>query len=420
MSLSIKDGNGNAQNIAVTNAGGQLTSWSQPSDGTNPITKTFDLDSSGVTHEWNLCVGLRQSASGGSVEVGTSGHPLRIDPTGTTTQPANLAQVGGTNTDTNSGNKSAGTLRVVIATDQPQLTNKLLVTPDSVALPAHQSVNVDQLNGTTIDTNSGTKSAGTLRVVIATDQPQLTNKLLVTPDSVALPAHQSCNVDQWNGTTVDTNSGNKSAGTVRVVLATDQPALTNALKVDPSGVTSPVSGTVTANQGTANSLANGWPVQITDLTHTMPTMDAAGRAGYVQVTDGTHTLPTGDAAARPIYVTEVPVSSGGLTIYRVLWPANTTGVSIKGSAGQVYGWYVANTATSWRCMKLYNKATAPTVGTDTPFMTIPLPPSSATNIAFPQGIAMGTGIGIGVTTGVADGDTGAPSANDVIVNIGYN
>ena len=43
------------------------------------------------------------------------------------------------------------------------------------------------------------------------------------------------------GTTVDTNSGTKSAGTQRVVLATDQPALTNALKVDPSGVTSPVS-----------------------------------------------------------------------------------------------------------------------------------------------------------------------------------
>lgn len=36
---------------------------------------------------------------------------------------------------------------------------------------------------------------------------------------------------QWNGTTIDTNSGNKSAGTLRVVLATDQPALTNAQPV---------------------------------------------------------------------------------------------------------------------------------------------------------------------------------------------
>jgi hypothetical protein len=36
-------------------------------------------------------------------------------------------------------------------------TNKLLVTPDSVALPANQSVNVNQLAGTTTDTNSGVK-----------------------------------------------------------------------------------------------------------------------------------------------------------------------------------------------------------------------------------------------------------------------
>jgi hypothetical protein len=69
----------------------------------------------------------------------------------------NLGKVGGTATDTNSGVKSAGTLRVVLATDQPQLSNKLLVTPDSVALPANQSVNVSQLAGTTTDTNSGTK-----------------------------------------------------------------------------------------------------------------------------------------------------------------------------------------------------------------------------------------------------------------------
>ncbi len=93
--------------------------------------------------------------------------------------------------DTNSGVKSASTIRVVIATDQPALTNKLLVTPDSVALPANQSVNVAQLAGTTTDTNSGSKSAGTLRVVIATDQPQITAKTLVTPDASGLSARVS-------------------------------------------------------------------------------------------------------------------------------------------------------------------------------------------------------------------------------------
>lgn len=137
----------------------------------------------------------------------------------------NLKQVGGTNTDTNSGVKSAGTLRVVLATDQPALTNKLLVTPDSVALPANQSVNVNQLAGTTTDTNSGTKSAGTLRVVLATDQPALTNKLLVTPDSVALPANQSVNVSQINAVTPLMGAGNTGTGSPRVTISTDQAAM---------------------------------------------------------------------------------------------------------------------------------------------------------------------------------------------------
>ncbi len=53
---------------------------------------------------------------------------------------------------------------------------------------------ITKLNGTATDTNSGNKSAGTLRVVLATDQPALTNKLLVTPD-----ANSAVNVAQWNG-----------------------------------------------------------------------------------------------------------------------------------------------------------------------------------------------------------------------------
>jgi hypothetical protein len=55
--------------------------------------------------------------------------------------------------------------------------------------PSHASTNVDQLAGTTVDTNSGNKSAGTLRVVVATDQPNLTTALNVhdaSPSSVAV------------------------------------------------------------------------------------------------------------------------------------------------------------------------------------------------------------------------------------------
>lgn len=110
------------------------------------------------------------------------------------------------------------------------------------------SSNIDQIAGTTPDTNSGTKSAGTLRVVLATDQPALTNKLLVTPDSVALPANQSVNTNQIAGTAVDVNSGNKSAGTQRIVIATDQPTLTNAI---------PISAASLPTHGVAGDVAHG-------------------------------------------------------------------------------------------------------------------------------------------------------------------
>jgi hypothetical protein len=86
------------------------------------------------------------------------------------------------------------------------------------------------------------------------------------------------NTTKLGGTAIDTNSGNKSAGTQRFVLATDQPQLTNALKVDGSAVTQPVSGTVTANIGTTNGLA-------LDATLT-------GGTAQTKITDGTQIANT--------------------------------------------------------------------------------------------------------------------------------
>jgi hypothetical protein len=159
-----------------------------------------------------------------------------------------------TTVDTNSGVKSASTLRVVLATDQPALTNKLLVTPDSVALPANQSVNVNQINSVTPLMGTGLTGTGSLRVTIATDQAQLTNKLLVTPDSVALPANQSVNVSQINAVTPLMGNGVTGTGSPRVTLASDgtaisttgymsvkidqtTPGTTNGVRSDASGAT---------------------------------------------------------------------------------------------------------------------------------------------------------------------------------------
>jgi hypothetical protein len=73
-------------------------------------------------------------------------------------------------------------------------------------------------------------------------------------------------------------------------------------------------------------------------------------------------------------------------------------------------------------VKLYDKATAPTVGTDTPKMTILVPLAGSVVLTLSEvgeGIDFANGIGIGATTGAADNDTTAPTANNVIANIFY-
>jgi hypothetical protein len=81
-------------------------------------------------------------------------------------------------------------------------------------------------------------------------------------------------------------------------------------------------------------------------------------------------------------------------------------------------------ATSTRFLKLYNATAASvTVGTTTPVLTLALPGNTSDDItgviALPQGIKFSTAICAAATTGIADNDTGAPAANDVIVNIFY-
>lgn len=70
-----------------------------------------------ITSTRGLHTNLR-NASG--TEVGTSGSPLRIDPTGTTTQPVNIGQYGGVST-TLGQKASANSIPVVLASDQSTL-----------------------------------------------------------------------------------------------------------------------------------------------------------------------------------------------------------------------------------------------------------------------------------------------------------
>lgn len=190
----------------------------------------------------------------------------------------------------------------------------------------------------TVDTNSGNKSASTLRVVLATDQPALTNKLLVTPDSVALPANQSVNVSQINGVTPLMGAGNTGTGSPRVTIASDQAVIPVSLTPQTSG---------------------GW---------------------------STFNATSGDG-------------STALT---------STAQQVKGSAGQVGGWYVYNPNSSAVYVSFYNALSANvTVGTTNQQMVIVIPATQGANVEFTNGIAFSTGISIAATT--TGGGNTAPS-----------
>ena len=117
-------------------------------------------------------------------------------------------------------------------------------------------------------------------------------------------------------------------------------------------------------------------------------------------------------------------TTGGLSIFRSL-DLDETEEDIKTSAGQLYFIHAMNLANGVRYLKLYNATAANvTVGTTTPVLTFPLPTMGDTNgagftVSIPQGLAFGTAISAAVTTGLADNDTGAPGASEVVVNIGY-
>lgn len=105
--------------------------------------------------------------------------------------------------------------------------------------------------------------------------------------------------------------------------------------------------------------------------------------------------------------------------YHKISGASTNADSVKGSAGVVTGYYLVNTAGTFRYVKLYNVAGSPTVGSDTPRCVYGIPPGSAANMVYTLPIAFATGIGIAIVTGIADSDATAVSANDVAVTLHY-
>jgi hypothetical protein len=151
--------------------------------------------------------------------------------------------------------------------------------------------------------------------------------------------------------------------------------------------------------------------------------------GFEADEGSTDSVDEGDVGAarmtldRKILVNPQPHTAGGLSIFRSI-DLDESEEDIKTSAGQIYGVWVSNMATSTRFVKFYNLTAAnTTVGSSTPVITIAVPGNASDDVtglfSSTHGIAFDTAICAAATTGIADADTGAPSANDVAINVFY-
>ena len=100
--------------------------------------------------------------------------------------------------------------------------------------------------------------------------------------------------------------------------------------------------------------------------------------------------------------------------------ATTNGRSVKGSGANVYSITASNLAAAAKFLKLYNKASAPTVGTDVPVMTIPVPAGGSVSLELGAiGIRFTSGLAMAITGASGDTDTTAVAAGDVRTAISY-
>lgn len=207
----------------------------------------------------------------------------------------------------------------------------------------------------------------------------------------------------------------------------------NGLKVDGSGATQPVSGTVTANAGTgsftvAQSTASNLKVDLSGTGANSTALKVDGSAvtqpvsgtfwQATQPVSGTVTANLGTGTGS-VVVTPT-ATDNSLTASKVVCAASTNATSVKASAGKIYRIDAFNSDTVGYWVKFYNKASAPTVGTDVPVATKYVPAGGGFVLQSTTGIPYTTGIAIATTLLATDADTTVvTNANKLVINLRY-
>ena len=111
--------------------------------------------------------------------------------------------------------------------------------------------------------------------------------------------------------------------------------------------------------------------------------------------------------------------SEGLSVFRSI-DVSEVEEEAKETGGVVFWARIHNRADAERFLKLYDAAAADVVvGTTEPYITIPLEPNGGEVWTPQHGLSFPSGITVAATTGIADNDTGAPGANEVVIALGF-
>ena len=140
---------------------------------------------------------------------------------------------------------------------------------------------------------------------------------------------------------------------------------------------------------------------------------------FVQGTYATEPIPGAQVSATQPVSGTVTITNPTGTTYNVVTAASTNSAVVKATAGTLYEITISNPTATAAYVKLYNKTTAPTVGTDVPVLTQAVAAGATVALSFGQvGKRFATGIGIACTAAAAATDTGVSVAG-IQVNATY-
>jgi hypothetical protein len=398
-----------------------------------------DADWTATTSSHALIGGIYQSTPG-AITDGDTG-PLRLTENG-------AAHVAIQNTVTVASHAvtNAGTFAVQVSSIAAGNNNIGDVDVASI-VPGTGATNL----GKAIDTATGGTDTGVL--ALATRDDALSALTPVEGDNVQL--RTDANGALWvipSGTvTVGTHAVTQS-GTWTVDLGATDNAVLDSIDADLTTIIGHVDGleglltTIDADTGTLAVVGNGAAAAALRVSLANDSTGIIATVGAV--TAITNALPAGTnaigklAANSGVDIGDVDVTSisagtntignvgligrtsGGMTIFRSI-DIDETEEEIKASAGQVFSIAAFNRTAAPLYLKFYNATAANvTVGTTTPVLTFVVPGNADSDGAGFMwnndiGFAFGTAITVACTTGVADNDTGAPGANECLVNVGY-